>query len=140
MGNKQIIGLAVAAVLAGCTETDPVPGGIQDGGGYMILAEDASAIVQLKPGSDPIVSFFIVRAASDSLVSRSWEVNGKILPLVDTAELGRTWDRDDILPEGVQDAFSALVPTCGDVEVRLLTSYRSGASYAPKINYHYGND
>ena len=135
MKPKQIISLATAAILAGCTpETSPE--NLADDG-YMILAENAGAIVQLRGGSSPVVTFFIVRAASDALVSRRWEVNGAEKDLVDTAELGRTWDRDDILPEGVEDSFSALVPFSGELTVRLIASYKSGKEYSPEVSYKY---
>lgn len=135
MKPKQIISLATAAILAGCSPAE-LPGS-EETDGYMILAENGEAIVQLRDGSSPVVSFFIVRAPSDALVSRRWEVNGKPRDLTDTAELGRTWDRDDIIPEGVEDSFSALVPDTGEITVRLVASYKSGKVYVPEVNYRY---
>ena len=135
MKTKQIISLATAALLAGCSPGD-IPGS-EENDGYMILAENGEAIVQLRAGSSPVVSFFIVRAPSDALVGRRWEVNGKSRDLTDTAELGRTWDRDDIIPEGVEDSFSALVPDTGEITVRLVATYKSGKVYDPEVKYPY---
>lgn len=134
MKTTKIISLATAAILAGCSPEE-IPSNELDG--FMILAESGEAIVQLKGGSSPVVTFFIVRAASDALVSRRWEINGKPRDLIDTAELGRTWDRDDILPEGVEDTFSALVPDKGEISVRFVAKYKSGKEYAPEVKYSY---
>lgn len=139
MKNKVTLWLCLLLCYS-CSQTDTTSGDIPDIDfeypHTIITGGECNRVYIPEKGSDPVVVLGIRRAASDSIVSYEWEINGSnYKPVKDSSVIGKTWDRDDIIPEGVTDIYTAPIKGEGEVKAQIVAIGKSGKVYNNSITY-----
>lgn len=135
--SKLSVIILLISVLCSCGSNNPsIPDIDYEYPHTIATGEECNRAYIPEKGSDPVVVLGIRRAASDSIVSYEWKINGSnYKPVKDSSVIGKTWDRDDIIPEGVTDIYTAPIKGEGEVKVQIVAIGKSGKVYNNSITY-----